>query len=671
MPTLVIFAAVSQPSTHSARPCGLNLFSAEAGSTFVKEWKFIMIRNLRSFFSFIMAAPIAMLATLQAHGATIQAASCQQSAVNAVINGPNHVAVNGDSIQIPAGTCTWTSGVKIPAGIGISILGSGSPNSTAGTMGAGTSSTIIVDDIPSSSDPKEVFVAAPTYGNATMRVSTLVIEPQSGATPYSPLAFWSTCTSSGCPNIRVDNITFPSSWYGDSSLQDAALLLANNSWGVLDHNSVTGVDGGGYLGFANFSDGNWFGVGQYGDNSWAQPDTFGTQEAIYLENNYFSTNVLPVDCDTSDSFEDTGGCRYVARFNTNYDESTIGGYVNHGAETGGRMRSGRQMEVYDNSSTCVVTSSGCDSATAFRGGAAYVFDNTLTAQGSSFYNAYLTLSAYRRYRGPSTPWGMCDGTGPYDQNDGKVYGSGTVLIPGTLTFGISATLWGLNQWAGSAVTNGTPYSVHDVTQGIGAAISSNTATLFTFQNGPTSITGDSPLTWNIGDSYQIERATVCIDAPGRGAGNYISGTTPTPTGWVNEALDPVYEWGDTHTGSMGSPVVQGRTEDLIANRDYYFQVSASANSSPASPFNGTSGTGYGTLANRPTTCTSGVAYWATDQGNWNQSGSGGQGELFKCTATNTWALSYTPYTYPHPLTGGASQPAPPPPTQLTGVAVAQ
>jgi hypothetical protein len=88
---------------------------------------------------------------------------------------------------------------------------------------------------------------------------------------------------------------------------------------------------------------------------------------------------------------------------------------------------------------------------------------------------------------------------------------------------------------------------------------------------------------------------------------------------------------------------------MIANRDYYGEVSQSAQSSPTSPFNGTVGTGYGTLANRPTTCTQGVGYWATDQGNWNRSGAGGQGELFVCTSTNTWSLYYTPYTYPHPL----------------------
>ena len=55
-------------------------------------------------------------------------------------------------------------------------------------------------------------------------------------------------------------------------------------------------------------------------------------------------------------------------------------------------------------------------------------------------------------------------------------------------------------------------------------------------------------------------------------------------------------------------------------------------------FDGTAGIGVGSLSARPTTCTIGVAYWATDTN-----------ILYKATATNTWAAYYTPYTYPHPL----------------------
>ena len=45
------------------------------------------------------------------NGPVINAASCSQADVNAVINGPLHTAVDGDTIQIPRGSCTWNSGI--------------------------------------------------------------------------------------------------------------------------------------------------------------------------------------------------------------------------------------------------------------------------------------------------------------------------------------------------------------------------------------------------------------------------------------------------------------------------------------------------------------------------------------------------------------------------------
>jgi hypothetical protein len=127
-------------------------------------------------------------------------------------------------------------------------------------------------------------------------------------------------------------------------------------------------------------------------------------------------------------------------------------------------------------------------------------------------------------------------------------------------------------------------------------------------------------------------------------------------------------------GGGGAATPDYTNEHLKENRDFYNAVSASAQTSPTSPFNGTTGMGYGTLANRPTTCTTtteaadagrgGVLYWATDQGNWNTSTSnprgvqqnGADGVLYMCTATNTWSVYYTPYTYPHPLQSGGAPP---------------
>lgn len=91
---------------------------------------------------------------------------------------------------------------------------------------------------------------------------------------------------------------------------------------------------------------------------------------------------------------------------------------------------------------------------------------------------------------------------------------------------------------------------------------------------------------------------------------------------------------------------QTATDYVRSDLEYYKQVALGS-------FNGTTGASQGTRAqmNAISTCTQGVGFWVTDEGNWNQSGAGGQGRLYRCGATNNWQLYYEPFTYPHPLTG--------------------
>lgn len=110
----------------------------------------------------------------------------------------------------------------------------------------------------------------------------------------------------------------------------------------------------------------------------------------------------------------------------------------------------------------------------------------------------------------------------------------------------------------------------------------------------------------------------------------------TSGGSSNMALDPAYIWGNENPPlNVGVDEVTGST--IVRDRDYYEDANG--------------GVGVGAIGSRSSTCTTGQAYWATDEGEWWAANAGADGRLYKCTATNTWTLYYTPATYPHTLQG--------------------
>lgn len=511
---------------------------------------------------------------------TYTAASCSQSAVNAVINGPTHTAVNGDTIIIPTtgSPCTWTSGITVN-GVGIDITGTGTANAGAGTFGAGTANTTLIE---SGTVPFFTFTGL-TVSSSTAKVELLNLGTTTTGSAIFPsaIAFSGTCTTTApyCPSVRVDNLNFTANEWGLAV--DGGLIAEDNVFGVADHLSAT-ENPSDVPFLVQVANDAWQGVGSYGDNSFASPDTFGTAQEFYIENNNVSGFRL-VDDDVS-AGASPGGARWVCRFNQLANIGGDGICGAHGTAWGGRFRGMRQMEVYYN--TVTSANPACDYIDGILSGTAYSFSNTASVSCNGVMQADIA-----RFVMTGAPWNSCDGTQPWDQ-------------------------------------------------------------------------------------YPWSSTTQCLDQPGRGQGAGLENATPvlvsapgtpcTTAGqcWPNPSLDPIYEAGDvTSNNSPGVSVPSdGSSTRVLANRDYYGQVSDAAQTSATSPFNGTTGTGYGTLANRPTSCTEGVGYWATDQGNWNTYSSSQEGELFVCTATNTWTMSYEPYTYPHPLeSGGGSSGNPPNP----------
>lgn len=136
----------------------------------------------------------------------------------------------------------------------------------------------------------------------------------------------------------------------------------------------------------------------------------------------------------------------------------------------------------------------------------------------------------------------------------------------------------------------------------------------------------------------------CRDQIGRGPDSSLWTDTASPYSPAppSQPSLPTYFFVNTRGGSQVNPSIanctaaikaNGSCADIVEDRDYYDYDAA---------FNGTSGTGRGVIASRPATCTTGVAYQASDESD----------KIYKCTATNTWTAYWSPAAYPHALAGG-------------------
>lgn len=546
-----------------------------------------------------------------AHGTILTAASGSYSDVKAKCD----LAVAGDTVIIPAGTASWTSQLTLTKDI--TLKGSTTVTKNSETSYTLSEGTIILDDVTRTGN---LQTDAVIWGNFTAgqhpRITGITIKKGSITTE----SFTSVIYVNGtCATFRIDNCSF-------SQLPRYNFYTGGSTFGVVDHcyfyndtgNEKTGI----YLGsYPN-------GTTQFGDGSWAAPPYFGTDKAIYME-----------DCEWSSpsggkhgSTDGASGSRRVTR-HCYFLRAALGG---HGTESGGRLRSARMDEEYLN--TIDLRDSGA-TGMQWRGGTMLIWGNTWLTDVAFTHGRQL---AANRQLNKYSPWGGAGGANSFDANDTE--GDGTYVedhtphtyFSGTTTATTSNNTcvqsgagWTTNQWVGYEVTNESTLQ-----NGLIWSNTSDTLTLAPPQGGNQNFSS--------GVNFTIRRlAQASLDQPGRGAGDVIAGAIPAnvthPGQWAHQALEPIYGWMNTNNGAPYTDLLQVSSSmpTIQANRDYYNE---------ATTFDGSVGVGAGLLSARPSSgLTAGVGYWATDTNT-----------LFVATNATTWATYYQPYTYPHPLTGGAT-----------------
>ncbi len=520
-----------------------------------------------------------LLLPLSTFGATINAASASRADVGTAVA----AASNGDTVVIPAGTATWTSMLAVSKAITL--------------QGAGKSSTVIQDGIASGALIEWTLVS-----NQNSRMTGIGFENNGRAsTAFGGVV--AVYGGYGSERMRVDNCRF--------SNLDGVSVFTIDTLGVIDscnfENSSAKI-------FVYVYHENWGGY-TFSDGSFADPPGFGQETWLFIESNTFAYTGSTFYAVT-DAYR---GARYVARYNT----VTNAWWEAHGTDSGGRRRGTRAMEIYGN--THYYNAGGVhDYLVNFRSATGLIWSNTASGYSST---PKIQLAAYR-LQGHFRPFEYANGDSPWDDNDsvGNPYVNGTATSGGTLTMTDSGKSWTTDQWVGYSIRNlttgrsslitgntattltfmdagaggsfgnlsfsgGDSYRINLVqevmdqpgkgqgTRLLGKTIVSQThsgGTVTTTVTGHGFSTGDfigvaeTETNGAINGTFQItviDANTFTYSVPGSSTVSFSGSATKVPAGWPDQVDEPIYEWGNTHSGS--NIEISGESLQIRENEHFY------------------------------------------------------------------------------------------------------
>ncbi len=363
-----------------------------------------------------------LCAFVSAEAQTINAASCNASDVQAAFS---QVTASTTTVNIPAGTCNWTTQVTltVPSGSSnLSILGAGDLN----TQGGGDA-TIIVDSYASNNP---VMTVTPASSSTLFRLAGLTFQGGSGSAKWNGMVQFAGLSQ----NVRLDHSHFDSTTY--SPAVASSLLQFNGCiYGVVDHSIFDNPAGSVNNSVRAYNAGSCNGdpLGD-GDQSWATPTGLGSANFLFVENNTLNSGAGN-DC--------TQGGRYVWRYNTMNMTSPAPSVQTHPTGGGQRERGCRAWEIYNNQFNAV-SGNYISSAFWLSSGTGVVWNNTAPsspAGGGTGYASLVSIHSMRRnnstYNQTAVPngWGYCgasfDGTGSnWDQNSNVSTGYRCMDQPG-------------------------------------------------------------------------------------------------------------------------------------------------------------------------------------------------------------------------------------------------
>jgi hypothetical protein len=348
-----------------------------------------MMSSMKRFRLLAVVGALGVAATGEA--ATINAASCNSAAVQTAINS----ALRGDTVLIPNGACTWTTGVSI-SGKGIIIKGQSTAGVTITNNVTADNAIRVTEDNQFHTEIAQLSIV----GNSSQ--PAILVEP------------FDTPNDTGGKAVLLHDLNFSDSFGIRMKTNRGVIysLVANNHKGTQEVVQCKPES----LSY-----------------SWSTPSTMGTADTTGVSNVYVEDSTFTLVLHEAIDWDDN--CRIVIRHNT-FDNSSI---TSHGADTS--AIGSRHVEIYNN--IFIFTDhNDCDgSQTAnlayfifMRGATGVIADNTGLANMHSCAwgdkpAVDMTVMNLQRSAGPNPCWGESSSGGakypsPRQLGFGYVTGNG-------------------------------------------------------------------------------------------------------------------------------------------------------------------------------------------------------------------------------------------------------